>query len=39
MTLANQIINLLNQSEQPLSILEEVIVQLTEGKFLKLLML
>jgi hypothetical protein len=36
MTLTNQIISLLNQSEQPLSILEEVIVQLTEGKFLKL---
>ena len=34
--LANQIISLLNQSEQPLSILEEVIVQLTEGNFLKL---
>ena len=34
--LANQIISLLNQSEQPLSLLEEVIVQLTEGKFLKL---
>ena len=34
--LASQIINLLNQSDQPLSILEEVIVQLTEGKFNKL---
>ena len=36
MTLANQIINLLNQSDQPLSILEEVIVQLTESKLFKL---
>lgn len=34
--LVNQIISLLNQSEHPLSVLEEVIVQLTEGKFLKL---
>lgn len=34
--LTNEILNLLNQSEQPLSVLEKVIVQLTEGKFLKL---